>query len=54
MCVRGVGAQGDAVGCWRSLREEGVRLQESKVTNEKEKEGGARHLSLERSASSIE
>lgn len=27
---------------------------ESKVTNEKEKEGGARHLSLECSASSIE
>lgn len=45
---------------WRSrvlkkcLKEEGVQLQESKVTDEKEKEGGARQLSLERSVSPIE
>lgn len=48
-CVRiwRVGARGDAVRCLKKCRrEEGVRLQESKVTDEKENEGGARHLSL--------
>lgn len=38
----------------KCLKEEGVQLQESKVTDEKEKEGGARHLSLERSVSPIQ
>ncbi len=37
----------------KCLREDGVQLQESKVTDEKEKKGGARHLSLERSMSPI-
>lgn len=38
----------------KCLKEEGDQLRESKVTDEKEKEGGARQLSLERSVSPIE
>lgn len=38
----------------KCLKEEGVQLQKSKVTNEKEKQGGTKHLSLERSMSPIE
>lgn len=37
----------------KCLKEDGVQLQESKVTDEREKEGGARHLSLEHSVSPI-
>lgn len=45
----------DTVRCLKKcLREEGAQLQESKVTAEKEKEGGARHLSLALSVPYIE
>lgn len=45
----------DAVRCLKKcLKEEAVQLQVSKVTDEKEKEGGARHLSLALSMPPIE
>lgn len=54
-----MGREASECGCLRWCRglikkkEEGAQLQESKVTDELEKEGGARHLSLEHSVSSI-
>lgn len=38
----------------KCLREDGVQLQENKVTDEEEEEGGARHLSLKLSVVSFE
>lgn len=38
----------------KCLKEEGVQLQDTELTDEREEEGGGRHLSLERSVSSIE
>lgn len=53
VCLSGYASQRSGV-LQKRLKEEGVQLQKSKVTNEKEKQGGAKHLSLERSVYPIE
>lgn len=49
VCLRSGCTRRRSVVFKKCLKEDGVQLQESKVTDEKEKEkeGGARHLSLE-------